>query len=278
VLGDTAVTPNDFDLGSDNNIENGTETIYLVETANPAAITALLGTDVDGDDDLITDIVGLATIVDIIAMVDTGFGAGDLIYDGATPIGPDGSNFPAGIFRGEDAPSPWCEVVFLDFDDVANLAVPRTPGAFNSVCETPVVSYCTAGTTTNGCVATISASGIASVTAGSGFDVTVSSVEGSTFGLIYFGTTGRVAKPWAAGSTSFRCVKAPGNRTGNQMTGGTSGACDGTLSLDFNAWMAANPARAPLPGQTVNMQGFFRDPPAPRTTNLSDAIEFVVIP
>ena len=42
----------------------------------------------------------------------------------------------------------------------------------------PVTNYCTAGTTGNGCVATISATGTPSATSGSGFDVLVNNVEG----------------------------------------------------------------------------------------------------
>src|SRR5882672_7274447 len=74
--------------------------------------------------------------------------------------------------------------------------------------NSPPVNYCTAGTTTNGCNAHISASGIPSASAGSGFDVLVSNVEGQRSGLIFYGTSGESATAWGAGS-SFLCVKAP---------------------------------------------------------------------
>ena len=77
------------------------------------------------------------------------------------------------------------------------------------------------------------------------------------------------------------CVKAPTQRTATQFSGGTIGLCDGLLSIDWNAFMTANPGALgqPLtPGQHVFAQAWFRDPPAPKTTNLSDAIEFVVAP
>ena len=141
VLGDTAVSPNDYDLGASNTIENGTETFYLVQSCDIAGLTALIGTDIDPDGDLITLIPTLATIVDIIAMVDGGFGSGDLVYDGAATVGPDGTFLPAGIFRGGDYPSGWCDS-FLDFDDVANLDLPRTPGAANGVCPLPCTDDC----------------------------------------------------------------------------------------------------------------------------------------
>ena len=134
--------------------------------------------------------------------------------------------------------------------------------------------YCTSGTTTNGCNPTISGTGTPSVSTGSGFDVTVGSVEGGQLGIILWGSA-PAALPWGMG-TSWLCVGVPVTRTDRQFSGGTAGACDGTLSLDFNAWMSANPSKAPAAGTTAYMQGWFRDPPAPKASNLSDALLFTV--
>jgi Tol biopolymer transport system component len=136
--------------------------------------------------------------------------------------------------------------------------------------------YCTSGTTASGCNASISASGTPSASAPSGFDVLVTSVEGSKQGILFWGLA-PAALPWGAG-TSWLCVAAPTTRTGAQPSGGAPGACDGTLSLDYNAWMTAQPAKAPDAGTTVYMQGWFRDPPSPKTTSLSDALSFTVCP
>ena len=109
VLGDTGVTQKDYDIGKSNRIENGTNTIYLISTTDTSKITALVGKDVDSDKDLVTDIVGLAKIVDIIGMVDKGYPATDKVYDSAAAIGPDGSYGPAGVFRDEStATNVWC--------------------------------------------------------------------------------------------------------------------------------------------------------------------------
>ena len=59
---------------------------------------------------------------------------GGCIYDSATTIGPDDVNFPAGIYRDADYPGDWCPIAFLDFDNDANLDLPRTPGAMNVTC------------------------------------------------------------------------------------------------------------------------------------------------
>ncbi|NUP95324.1 MAG: hypothetical protein HUU28_04090 [Planctomycetaceae bacterium] len=142
------------------------------------------------------------------------------------------------------------------------------------------VSYCTAGTSTNGCVATISASGTASASAASGFTLQITNVEGQKSGLIFYSLTGAHSAPWGTG-TSFLCVKSPTQRTGAQLTGGTLDACDGALTLDWNTFRDTHPSSLGSPfagGEHVWAQGWYRDPPASKTTNLSNAIEFLVCP
>jgi hypothetical protein len=142
------------------------------------------------------------------------------------------------------------------------------------------VSYCTGGTTTNGCVATITGSGTASASTGSGFTLSVANVEGTQTGILFYGLSGPKADAWGTGS-SFLCVKSPLERMGTQNAGGTFGVCDGVLSIDWNAYIASTPSALGNPfagGETVWAQGWFRDPPAPKTTSLSDGVEFVVCP
>jgi hypothetical protein len=143
-------------------------------------------------------------------------------------------------------------------------------------------AYCTAGTTTNGCVASIAGTGTPSASSGAGFTISASDVEGAKQGLFFYGldNSGFTPSPWGA-SSSFLCVKAPTQRTAAQSTGGTDGLCDGALFLDWNAFVAAHPTALGNPfaaGQHVFAQAWFRDPPSPKTTNLSDALEFVVGP
>jgi hypothetical protein len=143
-----------------------------------------------------------------------------------------------------------------------------------------VTSYCTSGTTTNGCNAQIQGTGTASTSSTSGFTLDVVGMEGASQGLIFYGVSGRAASPWGT-SSSFVCVKSPTQRTGAQSGGGTSGACDGAMSLDWNAFVASHPGAVGTPfssGQLVQAQGWFRDPPSPKSTMLSNAIEFVVAP
>jgi hypothetical protein len=143
----------------------------------------------------------------------------------------------------------------------------------------PVV-YCTAGTSTNLCVPSISATGTPSVAASSGFVLNVANVEGQKQGLFFYGISGQLATPWGTGN-SFLCVKAPTQRMPVQNSGGTIDMCDGAFTDDWLAFIAANPTALGAPfsaGQVVDAQAWYRDPPSAKTTNLSDGIEFTLVP
>jgi hypothetical protein len=125
-----------------------------------------------------------------------------------------------------------------------------------------------------GGVGTPSASGAGS------FVVTASGVEGQKLGLLFYGISGATSAPWGT-TTSTLCVKPPQQRTGQSSSGGTSGLCDGAFTLDFNAYLATHPTALGQPfsaGDAVGMQGWYRDPPNPKTTSLTDALEFYLCP
>jgi hypothetical protein len=141
--------------------------------------------------------------------------------------------------------------------------------------------FCTAGTTTNGCVPAISGGGSASASAGAGFTLSVANVEGQRSGLLFYGLSGGQFLPWSSTSTSRLCVKSPTQRMGTQSSGGTLNACDGSFAQDWNAYIATHPIALGQPftgGETVWAQAWFRDPPAPKTTNLSNGLVFLVAP
>lgn len=142
-------------------------------------------------------------------------------------------------------------------------------------------SYCTAGTTTNSCNASMSATGAPSIAATSGFTLSCTGVEGLKQGLIFYGVSGPKASVWSPGSSSYLCVKAPVQRTPADSSGGTAGACDGAFSIDFLDYLATHPTALGQPfsaGVCVNAQAWFRDPPAPGTTNLSNGLQFTTCP
>jgi hypothetical protein len=151
----------------------------------------------------------------------------------------------------------------------------------SGACLSQPVQYCTAGTSSNGCSAILTSTGTASATASSGFVLTANTVPGQRSGLFFYGISGRLAAGWAPGSTSLLCVKPPVQRTIVSNSGGTLGSCDGQISMDWNAFMYANPFALGQPlqvGQVIDAQAWYRDPPAPGTTNLADGIEFAVCP
>jgi subtilisin-like proprotein convertase family protein len=145
------------------------------------------------------------------------------------------------------------------------------------------IAYCTGGTTTNGCIASISANLNPNAANTTQVAINVANVEGQKQGIYFYGVdnTGFSPVPWSPGSTSFLCVKGPTQRAGSQGSGGTTNACNGAFSLDWDAFVAANPLAVGVPfaaGDKVFVQAWFRDPPAPKTTNLSNAIEMTVQP
>ena len=141
-------------------------------------------------------------------------------------------------------------------------------------------SYCTGGTTTNDCVATISASANPSVSGASACSISVTNVEGQKSGILFYGLLPH-GIAWAPSSTSMLCVKAPTQRVALLNSNGTSGECDGVLPLDWDAYQASHPSALGQPwaaGQHAFVQGWFRDPPAPKTTHLSNAVELTYQP
>ena len=142
----------------------------------------------------------------------------------------------------------------------------------------PVVSYCTAGTSTSGCQALLSATGVASASLPSGFSQREHRrrLEGRD---LYFGTNGRQANSWGNG-TSYQCVAPPAHRAGVLEGTGTNNQCNGSFSQDLNAQWQAKPHHNPGAGALVQIQLWYRDPHSTsnQTTSLSDALETPVCP
>ena len=165
VMGNIATVPNtDYDLangphttgGTENNIENGTQTFYLLQV--PSSLdrddlaNALFDNDLDPDDDQVTFLSGTPgfTIVENLAMMTVLGDPHDRSYDCAPEIGPDGTFFPAGIYRPGDYPNDWCGDAFLDFNNPGG--PDQTPGAPNitAACGVSIASGNGCGSTTMG--------------------------------------------------------------------------------------------------------------------------------
>lgn len=145
-------------------------------------------------------------------------------------------------------------------------------------CDGDVASYCTAGTSSAGCVATLSASGLPSAQLASGFLLTCAGVDGERSGLLLYASAPG-ALPWGSGGTSWLCVTGPRQRTPGLASGGTPGACDGVLALDFNAYLATHPTALGAPfraGQVFYAQAWWRDPQVSAGSQLSAGLRFAL--
>jgi Tol biopolymer transport system component len=143
-------------------------------------------------------------------------------------------------------------------------------------------TYCTAGVTFNGCQAQIAASANPSVSGASSCAITVVDVEGQRSAVIFYGidNSNFSPLPWGSGS-SYMCVKQPQQRTPAQNSGGTAGACNGSLALDWDAYQLTHPNALGNPwsaGAQVYVQAWYRDPPSAKSTHLSNAIQMTYLP
>jgi hypothetical protein len=144
----------------------------------------------------------------------------------------------------------------------------------------PPSAYCTAGTSSHGCIASLVGVGAASASHGDGFDLVALGVDGGRQAALFYGIGGPAAIA-ITGSTSWRCVAPPRQRMGILNSGGTPGVCDGQLRADWNAFVHANPGALGVPfavGQTIWAQGWYRDPQAPSGGAATQGLSFTLCP
>ena len=70
-------------------------------------------------------------------------------------------------------------------------------------------------------------------------------------------------------------MRAPFQRTGTQSSGGTSGACNGALGLNWDLFQQTHPNALGAPwtaGEAAFVQAWIRDPASPGNTTLSNAV------
>jgi len=144
----------------------------------------------------------------------------------------------------------------------------------------PPVNFCTATTTaTAGCTPAILATGTASASGASAFQITGTNLLNRRMGTLFYSVAGPQlpAVPFSGGG-GFLCLGGMTRKLPVTGTGGTAkpvADCSGTLSFDFGAYIAsgANPALEAC--TTVWAQLIFRDQ---RSLALSDAVEFTICP
>lgn len=136
--------------------------------------------------------------------------------------------------------------------------------------------YCTAKVNSLGCTPTISYSGSPSVSAGSGFTISATHVLNNRSGLLFYGLNGPQAALFQGG---YLCVTPPTRRSAIQQSGGSAlpaNDCSGQFVFDFNAYIASGVDPILVQDQPVWAQFWSRDAASASTTNLTDAIAFVI--
>ncbi len=286
VMGDAAVATLDYDLalgphqgGATDNLENGTQTYYLLQTTDVPFVEGLYGQDIDADGDLVTDLAQASSVTlrEVVGVWDEdGPGNGEELYDQALALGPDlsGPFEPPGIFRPTDYPSCWCSDVWLDFQGSG-----LTPGSANPASScTP--ADCGGGggpIGTNYCgPANLNSSGMSAVISGLGStvvadnDVTLTGMQmpPGQFAMLIVSQTQGLANP--PGSQGILCIGGNIGRYKTQITN-TGAAGMVTISADLTH-TPVNPPVSIQPGETWNWQIWFRDANPMATSNFTDGL------
>ncbi|HTF88348.1 MAG TPA: VCBS repeat-containing protein [Planctomycetota bacterium] len=147
--------------------------------------------------------------------------------------------------------------------------------------QTPL-TYCQGKLNSMGCTPSISSTGFASVSAGSGFVISASQVRNQKPGLLFYGVNGPKGTPLSGGTL---CVMPPIKRAPGTIAAGNpapANDCSGVLSTDFNALITAGVQlpQVHLPGTVVHCQWWARDQgfPPPFNHSLSNGLTFVMQP
>ena len=134
-------------------------------------------------------------------------------------------------------------------------------------CSGSISTYCTAKTSSNGCVPAIGSLGTPAP--GAGFTITGAMIEANQIGVAFYSTNGPLAQPFQGG---FLCAMPPVLRLPVQNAGG-AGACTGTYSFNIDGVVTSVAT-----GTQFWFQLWFRDPGAASGTGLSNALTFTTCP
>jgi hypothetical protein len=147
---------------------------------------------------------------------------------------------------------------------------------------TPTI-YCVSTPNSLGCLPAVSFAGCSSASATSGFTIGCHNVRNSQTGVLMYSTTGSASLPFQGGTL---CLRDPVDLTPAQSSGGMPhpwNLCDGSYSIDFNAFAQGALGGTPqpalsVPGTAVYTQWMAKDPVLlnPTHVSLSNAVSAVV--
>lgn len=168
----------------------------------------------------------------------------------------------------------------------SNIVLPdNSPGAPDVIVRdrgapaAPTV-YCIAAQNSLGCTPSVTFSGTPSASLASGFTLTASQLLNQKSGMLFYSVTGANNTPFGGG---WLCVAPPLRRTPAVSTNGSPfgvNDCSGFLSRDFNTWIQTGGDPLLVAGREIWAQLYSRDPgfPPPNNVNLTEAINFLVLP
>lgn len=137
-------------------------------------------------------------------------------------------------------------------------------------------TYCSAKTSSAGCLPSMHAVGLPSYSSAAPFLAEATGVLNGKNGLLFYG--------FAADAQAFQggvqCVASPVLRTPLQSSGGNPPPddCSGSYSFDFNLWIQSGLDPLLVPGVEVFAQYWMRDPADPVGSGLSDGLRFTILP
>ncbi len=135
-------------------------------------------------------------------------------------------------------------------------------------------AYCDSQPNSLGCRPAVGFTGSPSASAGSGFTIEVDQLVSSSFGFFFYSTGRPILTPFKG---QYLCMEPPVHRMHLQPTAGSlTPDCTGSLSVDFNAWIASGADPALVPGENVCIQAWSQDRLAATRGNLSNALSFAI--
>lgn len=140
----------------------------------------------------------------------------------------------------------------------------------------PPATFCLpTAPSTNGCLPRIAVTAHPSVAHSTPCTLTLDDLQGQANALLFYGVNGQQQRAWCPGGGSSLCVRPPFQALIVRNSGGTTGACDGALTEDWNAFQLAHPGALGAPwlaGAAVDIQGWFRDPAACGHSTLTEGV------
>ena len=142
---------------------------------------------------------------------------------------------------------------------------------FESNAPPPPIVTCAAAPSSEGCVPELTLNG-SSLSGGATLHAL--RIPARRLALAVLGTSA-TALPLGSGTC---CVASPRQRTLAANSGGAQATCEGTWTLDLQAWSESAAGASVAPGATLHAQLWYRDPSASSGSAWSNALQFSLAP